>query len=118
LPILGVCLGHQAIGAAFGANIIRAPQPIHGKASIIHHHASALFRNIPSQFKVGRYHSLIVAADNLPQELIATAYTDDNLIMALQHQYYPIYGVQFHPESILTEYGYQLLQNFLLLPDN
>lgn len=113
IPILGVCLGHQAIGAAFGAHIIRAPQPIHGKKSVIQHEGSALFQNIPMRFNVGRYHSLIVAPDNWPAELMITARTDDNIIMALQHRQHPVYGVQFHPESVLTEYGYQVLQNFL-----
>lgn len=114
IPLLGVCLGHQAIAAAFGGAVIRAPQPMHGKASAIHHDGSALFDGIPNPFKAGRYHSLVV---ELPQggPLRLTAQTGDGVPMALRHETLPIFGVQFHPESVLTEHGHQLLENFLYL---
>jgi len=115
-PILGVCLGHQAIAEVFGAKLIHAPYILHGKTSQIEHDHSRLFANIPQTFKATRYHSLIIEADTLPEDLEATAWTHDNgcfELMALQHRQWPLYGVQFHPESILTEYGHRLLQNFL-----
>lgn len=113
LPILGVCLGHQAIAEAFGATICRAPLPVHGQASAIRHDGSNLFESIPQPLKVGRYHSLVVEPHTLPNELVSTAWADDGVLMAFEHATLPVYGVQFHPESILTEHGYELLANFL-----
>jgi len=115
IPILGVCLGHQAIGAAFGGKIIRAPKLFHGKTSQIRHDGSGVFRGLPNPFTATRYHSLIVERKSLPKELQVTAETDDNIIMGMQHLEYPLMGVQFHPESVLTESGKQLLKNFLSL---
>ena len=115
IPILGVCLGHQAIGAAFGGKIIRAPKLFHGKTSQIRHDGSGVFRGLPNPFTATRYHSLIVERKSLPAELQVTAETDDNIIMGMQHREYPLMGVQFHPESVLTESGKQLLKNFLSL---
>ena len=115
IPILGVCLGHQAIGAAFGGKIIRAPKLFHGKTSQIRHAGSGVFRGLPNPFTATRYHSLIVERKSLPRELQITAETDDDIIMGMQHRKYPLMGVQFHPESVLTESGKQLLKNFLSL---
>ena len=115
IPILGVCLGHQAIGAAFGGKIIRAPKLFHGKTSQIRHDGSGVFRGLPNPFTATRYHSLIVERKSLPRELQITAETDDDIIMGMQHRKYPLMGVQFHPESVLTESGKQLLKNFLSL---
>ena len=114
-PILGVCLGHQAIGAAFGGKIIRAPKLFHGKTSQIHHDGKNIFRDLSDPFTATRYHSLIVEKKSLPRELIITAETDDGIIMAFRHRRHKIEGVQFHPESVLTESGKQLLKNFLSL---
>lgn len=114
-PILGVCLGHQAIGQAFGGCIVRADAPMHGKSSMIHHDGSALFEGIATRFQVGRYHSLVIEPTSLPDSLRATAWADDGTIMAVQHIRYRVYGVQFHPESILTSAGYRVLANFLKL---
>ena len=113
IPLLGVCLGHQTIGQAFGGKIIRAPSPMHGKVSEIFHHKSGLFEGIPSPFKATRYHSLIIQRSTLPACLEITAETEDGIIMAVRHKDYPIHGVQFHPESIASEYGHKLLGNFL-----
>ena len=115
IPILGVCLGHQAIGAAFGGKIIRAPKLFHGKTSQIRHDGSGVFRGLPNPFTATRYHSLIVERKTLPAELQINAETDDGIIMGMQHRQYPLMGVQFHPESVLTESGKQLLKNFLSL---
>jgi anthranilate synthase/aminodeoxychorismate synthase-like glutamine amidotransferase len=115
IPILGVCLGHQAIGAAFGGKIIRAPKLFHGKTSQIRHDGSGVFRGLPNPFTATRYHSLIVERKSLPAELQVTAETDDDIIMGMQHRQYPLMGVQFHPESVLTDSGKQLLKNFLSL---
>jgi anthranilate synthase/aminodeoxychorismate synthase-like glutamine amidotransferase len=115
VPILGVCLGHQAIGAAFGGKIIRAPKLFHGKTSQIRHDGSGVFRGLPNPFTATRYHSLIVERKSLPRELHVTAETDGDIIMGMQHREYPLMGVQFHPESVLTESGKQLLKNFLSL---
>jgi anthranilate synthase/aminodeoxychorismate synthase-like glutamine amidotransferase len=112
-PILGVCLGHQAIGEVFGGRIIGAKKLMHGKTSTIHHNGKAIFKGIPNPFEATRYHSLIVERKGLPSVLKITAETGDKEIMALQHVKYPIYGVQFHPESILTLEGKKLLKNFL-----
>ena len=114
-PILGVCLGHQAIGAAFGGKIIRAPKLFHGKTSQIRHDGSGVFRGLPNPFTATRYHSLIVERKSLPADLQVTAETDDDIIMGMQHRKYPLMGVQFHPESVLTDSGKQLLKNFLSL---
>jgi para-aminobenzoate synthetase component 2 len=114
-PILGVCLGHQAIGAAFGGRIVRAPKLFHGKTSQIRHDGKTIFRKLPNPFTATRYHSLIVERKSLPRELAISAETDDGIIMGLRHRRYKIEGVQFHPESVLTESGKQLLKNFLSL---
>jgi len=113
IPILGVCLGHQAVGEAFGGKVVRAPKPVHGKLSDIRHDGSGIFRGINSSFKATRYHSLVVERESLPPELAATADTDDGLIMGLAHKRFPVHGVQFHPESIASEHGHLLLRNFL-----
>ena len=113
LPILGVCLGHQSIGAAFGGNIIRAQELMHGKTSVITTTQTGVFRNLPRQFTVNRYHSLSIERSSLPQELEITAWTDDGEIMGVRHKTLDIEGVQFHPESILTEHGHAMLKNFL-----
>jgi anthranilate synthase component 2 len=112
IPILGVCLGHQAIGQAYGGRIVRAPQPMHGKLSKIHHTGQGVFRSLPRSFEVTRYHSLLVERADLPDDLAVTAETD-GLVMGLQHRLHPVYGVQFHPESIASEHGHALLANFL-----
>jgi len=112
-PILGVCLGHQAIGAAFGGKIIRAPKLFHGKTSEIQHEGTGIFRGLPNPFTATRYHSLIVERKSLPRELAITAETRDGIIMGMQHKSHKLVGVQFHPESVLTESGKQLLKNFL-----
>jgi anthranilate synthase/aminodeoxychorismate synthase-like glutamine amidotransferase len=114
-PILGVCLGHQAIGAAFGGKIIRAPKLFHGKTSEIEHDGKGIFRSLPNPLIATRYHSLMVERKSLPRELEVTAETHDGVIMGLRHRKYPVEGVQFHPESVLTEAGKQLLKNFLAL---
>jgi anthranilate synthase component 2 len=113
MPILGVCLGHQAIGQAFGGAVVRAPVPMHGKLSEIKHHGEGIFRGINRSFKATRYHSLIVQRADLPAELSVTAETDDRLIMGLAHRSLPVHGVQFHPESIASENGQTILRNFL-----
>ncbi len=115
VPVLGVCLGHQAIGAAFGGTVARAPAPVHGKTALVRHDGSDLYRGVRNPFRAGRYHSLVVMRDGLPEELEVTASTDDGLVMGLRHRSRPIHGVQFHPESILTEDGKALLANFLRL---
>ncbi|MCY4107509.1 MAG: aminodeoxychorismate/anthranilate synthase component II [Chloroflexi bacterium] len=114
-PILGVCLGHQCIGQAFGGNVIRAPELMHGKTSQIHHNGESIFEGLPTPFEATRYHSLIVERDTLPEVLEVSAETEDGLIMGLRHEEYPVYGVQFHPESILTPAGKDLLRNYLEL---
>lgn len=113
IPILGVCLGHQAIGAAYGGAVVRAPLVMHGKLSPIYHNGQGVFAGLPSPFLATRYHSLIVRREDLPDELEVTAWTEDGLIMGLRHRSQPVEGVQFHPESIMTEGGKQMLANFL-----
>jgi anthranilate synthase component 2 len=115
MPILGVCLGHQSIGQAYGGDVIRAKTLMHGKTSPIHHSNQGLFKDLPNPFTATRYHSLAVKRETLPAELEVTAWTEDGEIMGLQHRTRPIHGVQFHPESIATEGGHQLLANFLEL---
>ena len=114
IPVLGICLGHQCIGEAWGGKIVHAPQVMHGKTSLISHNESGLFKNIESPFNATRYHSLMVDPESFPDELEITAKTDDGLIMGLKHKEFEIYGLQFHPESILTSYGHKLIENFLL----
>lgn len=113
VPILGVCLGHQAIGEAFGGRIIHAPRLVHGKATPVNICKCDLFKNLPERFKVGRYHSLVIDNQTLPEVLEIIAITDEEEIMGVRHKNYPTYGIQFHPESILTEYGMEILKNFL-----
>jgi anthranilate synthase component 2 len=113
IPILGVCLGHQAIGDAFGGKVVRAPVAVHGKLSEIRHQGQSLFRGINTSFKATRYHSLVVERASLPRELAVTAETDDGVIMGLAHARLPVHGVQFHPESIASEHGHLMLKNFL-----
>lgn len=115
VPLLGVCLGHQAIGQAFGGEVIRAPAPMHGKVSQIQHAGTDIFAGIPQNFDATRYHSLIVKAQTLPGSLLATAHTDDGLIMGLRHRSEKIFGVQFHPESIASAHGHDILRNFLAI---
>lgn len=113
IPIFGVCLGHQAIGQAFGGKVIRAERLMHGKTSPIHHHGTSVFEGLPSPFTATRYHSLLVERESLPECLEITAETEEGEIMGLRHKDYPIEGVQFHPESIITDHGHQMLRNFL-----
>lgn len=113
LPLLGICLGHQAIGQAFGGRVMRAPLPMHGKLSRIRHGGEGMFADLPQGFAATRYHSLLVDRASLPAELTVTAETEDGLIMGLAHRDYPIHGLQFHPESIASEWGHALLANFL-----
>lgn len=115
IPLFGVCLGHQSIGQVFGGDVIRADKLMHGKTSLIHHEGKSVFAGIESPFEATRYHSLIVKRDTLPDSLEVTAKTEDGTIMGLQHKEYPIHGVQFHPESILTASGKKILKNFLEL---
>ena len=112
-PILGVCLGHQCIGQAFGGKVVRAPRLMHGKTSMVYHRDQPLFTAVPNPFEATRYHSLIVDEPDLPKDLKVTAFTDQGEIMAMRHVEHPVVGVQFHPESILTTYGPRILQNFL-----
>lgn len=113
IPLFGVCLGHQAIGEAFGATVSRAPELLHGKTSQVNHNGSGVFKNLPTPFTATRYHSLAVERDSVPAELEVTSTTDSGVIMSLRHRTLPIEGVQFHPESVLTEHGHQMLANWL-----
>ena len=116
-PVLGVCLGHQSIGQAFGGKVLRAPFPMHGKISPILHSGTGVLEGLPSPFEATRYHSLIVDRDSLPDCLEVTAETEDGLIMGLAHKDFPVFGIQFHPESIASEHGHALLKNFLTIAD-
>ena len=113
VPILGVCLGHRCIGAAYGGEIVRASRPMHGKTSWIHHRGIGIFQGLPDPFRATRYHSLVIAPASVPAELEIIATAEDGEIMAVRHTSHPVYGVQFHPESVLTEHGYRLLDHFL-----
>jgi anthranilate synthase/aminodeoxychorismate synthase-like glutamine amidotransferase len=113
VPMLGVCLGHQIIAEALGGQIRRAALPVHGQASLIRHEGNGLFDGLPSPLRVARYHSLVAEPESLPKDLRPTAWTDDGIVMAFEHKSYPVFGVQFHPESVLTEGGYEILTNFL-----
>jgi anthranilate synthase/aminodeoxychorismate synthase-like glutamine amidotransferase len=115
VPLLGVCLGHQSLGQVFGGLVVRAPKLMHGKTSEIHHDGRTLFAGLPTPFTATRYHSLVVKRDTVPDSLEISAWTDDGLVMGLRHREYPLEGVQFHPESILTRVGKDLLRNFLAL---
>jgi len=115
VPILGVCLGHQAIGQAYGGRIVRAPEPMHGKLSRIHHTGKSVFRGLDNDFEATRYHSLTIAPESVPEVLEVTATTGDRVIMGVMHKRHPVHGVQFHPESIASENGHALLRNFLAL---
>ena len=115
VPILGVCLGHQAIGQAFGGKVVRAEAPMHGKLSQVSHRGEGVFADLPSPFSATRYHSLVVERESLPDALEVTAETEDGVLMGLRHKELPVHGVQFHPESIASEHGHALLRNFLAL---
>jgi len=115
IPILGVCLGHQAVAAALGGGVVRAPEVVHGKTAIVSHDGAGLFEGLPEQLEVARYHSLVVERSSLPEGLEVTAWTDDELIMGMRHVDWPVFGVQFHPESIATPDGPALLENFLVV---
>jgi anthranilate synthase component II len=113
VPIFGVCLGHQAIGQVYGGDVVRAPKPMHGKLSKVHHTAKGVFRDVPNDFNATRYHSLTIDPPSFPEALEITAQSEDGVIQGLQHKTLPIYGVQFHPESIASEHGHKILGNFL-----
>jgi anthranilate synthase component 2 len=112
-PIFGVCLGQQAIGQAYGGDVVRAPSPVHGKLSLVHHNGQGVMRGINGPFQATRYHSLVVKRETMPDTLSVTAETDDGLVMSLSHRSHPVHGVQFHPESIASEHGHVILKNFL-----
>ncbi|MDF2676881.1 MAG: anthranilate synthase subunit [Bacillota bacterium] len=118
IPILGVCLGHQVIGHVFGSNIVKGVRPMHGKITAIKHNGKGLFHNIPSPYFVTRYHSLIVDKETLSKEIQIDAEDDNSTIMAISHRNLPVYGVQFHPEAVLSEYGHEILNNFIKICEN
>jgi len=118
VPILGVCLGHQAVGQAYGGRVVRAPEPLHGKLSRIHHNGDSVFRGLDNDFLATRYHSLTIAPESLPETLAVTATADDGVIMGVMHKTHPVHGVQFHPESIASEQGHALLKNFLTIAED
>ncbi len=113
IPILGVCLGHQCIGYVYGGQVIRAAVPTHGKSSMVYHDGRTIYKNLPNPFEAGRYHSLVLNKDNLPSSLVLTAETDNGVVMGIRYKDYVVEGVQFHPESIMTEVGHDLLRNFM-----
>ncbi len=113
IPILGVCLGHQCIGYVFGGQVVRAGVPTHGKSSLIYHDGRTVYHNLPNPFEAGRYHSLVVKRDTLPSSLVLTAETEDGVVMGIRHKDYVVEGIQFHPESIMTDTGHDILRNFL-----
>ena len=113
IPLFGVCLGHQAIGVAFGATVSRAPELLHGKTSLVHHHGAGVLKDLPTPFTATRYHSLAVERESVPNEIEITGATDTGIVMSMRHKDYPIEGVQFHPESVLTEHGHLILANWL-----
>jgi para-aminobenzoate synthetase component 2 len=113
IPILGVCLGHQCIGYVFGGQVIRAAVPTHGKSSLVYHDSKTVYQNLPNPFEAGRYHSLVVERNSIPSSLAVTAETDDGVVMGIRHKDYVVEGVQFHPESIMTDTGHDILRNFL-----
>ncbi len=113
MPVLGVCLGMQCINEVFGGKTVKAPKPVHGKASIVYHTGSRLFRNIPEKFKAARYHSLIIEPNSDSHNLSITSYTKDRIPMSIEHKKYPLFGVQFHPESFMTEFGKEIIENYL-----
>jgi len=115
IPILGVCLGHQAIGIAYGGNVIKAPRIMHGKTSLMNHDVKTIFQNIPKKFSATRYHSLIIENSSLPETLEISARTDDDIIMGVRHKEFPVEGIQFHPESILTKVGNKIINNWIRL---
>ena len=115
VPLLGVCLGHQALGQVFGAEVVRARVPMHGKVSPVLHDGSDVFAGVPSPFDAARYHSLIVRSDSLPELLVPTAWSEDGVLMGLRHRDHPLFGVQFHPESIASQHGHDILANFLAI---
>ena len=117
IPILGICLGHQAIALAFNGNVTNAGEIMHGKRSLIKHKESLIFKDVPKEFFATRYHSLVILKNDFPDDLIITSTTTSGLIMSLEHKKYPIFGIQFHPESIVTEYGMKIVQNFLAIVD-
>jgi len=117
-PVLGVCLGHQCIGRLYGGRIVRAPAPVHGKTSAIYHNGQGVFAGLPNPFQATRYHSLVIDRETCPADLEITAWTEDGLIMGVRHRRHAVEGVQFHPESIMTEHGKQLLGNYLAMLDN
>ena len=113
VPILGVCLGHQSIGQAFGGKIVHAKQVMHGKISLIHHRGEGVFQGLGEAFQATRYHSLVIERESLPDSLVVTAWTDDGEVMGVRHKSFPVHGVQFHPESVLSQFGHELLRNFV-----
>ncbi|EMU53850.1 anthranilate synthase component II [Clostridium butyricum] len=117
IPILGVCLGHQIIGYEFGATVEKGEKPMHGKVSKIFHNKSNLFKNLESSYVVTRYHSLVIKEETIPEELTVDARSEDDAVMAISHKEYPVYGVQFHPEAVLTQYGHEILKNFIDLSE-